>query len=198
MGKDIFQSCIQVFQRDRTNSIRSLPLTTPVCCCSVTKSCSTLRPRGMQHARQLCPPLSPGDCSNSCPLSRCYYLTISLSSTLFSFCLRSFPASESFPMSQLFASGGHSIGVSAPALVLPMNIQGWFPLESSDRWSDVLSIAPLPPCWFPLGLTGLISLKSKGLSRVFSSTTLQKHRFFSAQPSLWSNSHSCTWLLEKP
>ena len=96
------------------------------------------------------------------------------SATLFSFCLQSFPASGSFPMSQFFVSGGWSIGPSAS--VLAMSIQGSF----------------------PLGLTGLISLQSKELSRVFSSTTVQKHKFFSAQSSLWSNSHICTWLLEKP
>ena len=89
-------------------------------------------------------------------------------------CLQSFPASGSFPVSQLFASGGQSIGASAS--VLPMNIQDWF----------------------PLGLTGLISLLSKGLSSVFSSTTIWKRQFFSAQPSLWSNSHIHTWLLGKP
>ena len=89
---------------------------------------------------------------------------------------QSFPASGSFPMNQLFASGGQSIGTSALASVLPMNIQGWF----------------------PLGLCGLISLQSKGLSRVFSNTIVQKHQFFGAQPSLWSNSHIHTWLLEKP
>ena len=89
-------------------------------------------------------------------------------------CLQSFPASESFLMSQLFTSGGQSIGASAS--VLPMNIQDWF----------------------PLGLTGFISLKSKGPSRVFSNTTIQKHRFFSTQPSLWSSSNIHTWLLGKP
>ena len=94
------------------------------------------------------------------------YITISSSATPF-FCLQSFPASGSFPVSWLFASGGQSIGVSALASVLPVNIQGWF----------------------PLGLTGLISLQSKGLSRVFSNTTIQRHQFFSAQPSLWSSSH---------
>ena len=94
----------------------------------------------------------------------------------FSSCLQSFPASGSFPMSQLFASGGQSIGTSASPSVFPMNIQDWFPLR----------------------LTGWISLLSKGLSRVFSNTTVQKHQFFSTQPSLWSNSHICTWLLEKP
>ena len=90
--------------------------------------------------------------------------------------LQSFPASGSSPMSQFFASGGQSIGVSAPASVLPMKIQGQF----------------------PLGLIGLISLLSKGLSSVFPSTTVQKHQFFDTQPSLWSNSHICTWLLKKP
>ena len=96
--------------------------------------------------------------------------------TPFSFCLQSFPASGSFPMSRLFTSSGQVIGVSASALVLPVNIQDWF----------------------PLGWTGWISLQSKGLSKVFSNTTVQKHEFFSTQLSLWSSSHTCTWLLEKP
>ena len=96
----------------------------------------------------------PGVCSNSCPLSTWHYLTISSSATPCSFCLQSFPASESFPMSRLFVSGGKSISASASASVLPVNIQ----------------------CWFPLGLTGLISLLSKGLSRVFSSITVLKHQ----------------------
>ena len=120
--------------------------------------------------------LFPGVGSNSCPSGRWCHPTISSSPALFSFCLQSFPASGSFPMSQLFASGGQSIGASALSSVLPMNSQDWF----------------------PLGLTGLISLQSKGLSRVFSNTTVQKHRFFGAQSSLWSNSHIHTWLLEKP
>ena len=115
-------------------------------------------------------------CSNSCPLSQWCYPTISSSAALFSFCLQSFPASGSFPMSWLFTSGGQSIGVSALASVLPMNIQDWF----------------------PLGGTGWISLQSKGLSRVFSNTTVQKHQFFGTQPSLQSTSHIHTWLLEKP
>ena len=110
-----------------------------------------------------------------CPLSQWCYLTTSSSTTRFFFCSHSLPASGSFPVSLLFASGDQSIGVSASTSVLPVNIQGWV----------------------PLGLTGLISLFSKGLSRVFSSTTLQKHQFYSAQPSLWSNSHVRTWLLEK-
>ena len=94
----------------------------------------------------------------------------------FSSCLQSFPASGLFPVSWLFASGGQSIGASASASVPPMYIQDWF----------------------PSGLTGLVSLQSKGLSRVFSNTIVQNHQFFSAQPSLWSNSHIHTWLLEKP
>ena len=94
----------------------------------------------------------------------------------FAFCLQSFPGSGSFPMSWLFTSGGQSIGVSASASVLPMTLQGWF----------------------PLGLTGLISWLSKGLSRVFSSTTARKHQFFGAQPSLWCSSYISTWLLERP
>ena len=125
-------------------------------------------------ARLLCPPLSPGICSDSCPLSQWCYLTSSSSAAPFSFCLQSFPASGSFPVSRLFASGGGGIGISAS--VLPMNIQGWF----------------------PLGLTGLIPSWSKGFSRVFSSTTVWKHQFFTAQPSLWSNSHICKGQTQSP
>ena len=136
---------------------------------------NSLELHGLQHARLPCPSLSPWVCFNSCPVNQWCYLTIWSSDTLFSFCLQSFPASRSFPTSWLFASGVQSIGVSASASVLPMNFQ-----------------------WFPLGLTGLISLQSKRLSRVFSSTIIRKHQFFSAQPSLWSNSHIHTWLLEKP
>ena len=131
------------------------------CCCSIAKLCSTLQSNGLQHTRLACRPLSPGVCSSSCPLSRLCYLTISSSAAFFSFCLQSFPASGSFLMSQFFASGGQSIGASASASVLPMSIQGWF----------------------PLGLTGLKSLLSKGLSGVFSSTAIQKHQFFSTQAS---------------
>ena len=114
--------------------------------------------------------------SNSCPLSRWCHPTISSSVVPFSSCPQSFPASGSFPMSQLFPWGGQSIGVSASALVLPMNIQDWS----------------------PLGWTGWVSLQSKGLSRVFSNTTVQMHQFFGAQLSSQSNSHIHTWLLEKP
>ena len=115
-------------------------------------------------------------CSDSCPSSWWCHPTISSSVVPFSSCLQSWSASGSFPMSRLFASGGQSIGDSASTSVLPMNIQGWL----------------------PLGLTGLISLLSKGLSRVFSSTTVWKHQFFGTQPSLRPNSHICPWLLEKP
>ena len=134
----------------------------------------SLWPHGLQHTRLPCPSPSPRAISNPCPSSQWYYLTISSSVIPLSSCLQSFPASGSFPMSQLFASGGQSTGASAS--VLPMSIQGWF----------------------PLGFTGFISLLSKGLSKVFFSTTVQKHQFFGAQPSLWSNSHIHTWLLEKP
>ena len=113
-----------------------------------------LWPHQVQHTRLPCPSPSPRACSNSHPLSRWFYLTISSSAALFTFCLQSFPASGSFAMCQLFASGGQSSGTSASASVLPMNILGWF----------------------PLGLTGLI-LQSKGLSKVFSSTTIKKHQY---------------------
>ena len=146
-------------------------------CCSVTQSSlNCLRPHGQQHTRLPCPSPSPRPCSNSCPLSWWCHSTISSSVVSSSSHLQSFPASGSFLMSQLFASHGWSIGVSASASVLPMNIQDWF----------------------RLGLTGLIFLQSKGLWRVFSNTTAQKHQFFSAQPSIWSNSHIHIWLLEKP
>ena len=117
------------------------------------------QPHGLQHTRLLCPSLSPRACSNSCPLSQWCHPTISSSVIPFSTCLQSFPASWSFLMSRLFASGGQSIGASASASVLPMNIQGWLPLR----------------------LTSLISLQSQGLLRVFSNTRIQKHQFFSAQ-----------------
>ena len=127
----------------------------------------SLWPHGLQHTRLPCPSPTPRIYPNSCPLSRWCHPTISSSIIPFSSCSQSFPASGSFPMSQFFTSGGQSIGASASASVLPMNIQDWF----------------------PLGWTGWISLLSKGLSRVFSNTTVQKHQFFSAQLSLQSNSH---------
>ena len=122
----------------------------------------SLQPHGLQHVRPPCPSPTPRVYSNSYPLSRWCHPAVSASVVPFSSCLQSFPASGSFQMSQLFTSGGQSIGVSASTSVLPMNIQDWF----------------------PLGWTGWISLPSKGLSRVFSNTTLQKHQFFGAQPSL--------------
>ena len=124
----------------------------------------SLWPHGLQHARLLCPSPSPRACSNWCPLSWWCHPAISSSVIPFT-CLQSFPALGSFLTSWLFTSGGQSIRTSAS--VLPMNIQDWFLLE----------------------LTGWISLQSKGLSRVFSNTTVQMHQFFSTQPSLWSNSH---------
>ena len=127
----------------------------------------SLRPHGLQHARPPCPSPTSRVYSNSCPLSRWCHSTISSSVIPLSSHLQSFPVSSSFQMSQFFASEGQSIGVSASASVLPMNIQGWF----------------------PLGWTGLISLQSKGLSRVFSNTTVQKHHFFGTQLSLWYDSH---------
>ena len=121
---------------------------------------NSLQPHGLQHSRLICPPLSPRVCSNSRSLSWWCYSTISSSITHFSSRLQSLPASGSFPVSQFFQSGGQSIGVSASTSVLPMNSQGWF----------------------PLGLTALISLLSKGLSGAFSSTTIWKHQFFGPQP----------------
>ena len=131
----------------------------------------------LKHARLHLewPSPTPGACSNSCSSQWCHP-TISSSVAPFFSCFQSFPASGSFPVNQFFASGSESIEVSALASVLPMDIQDWF----------------------TLGLTGWISLQSKGLSRVFSNTTVQKYQFYSAQLSLWSNFHIHTWLLEKP
>ena len=147
---------------------------------SVQFSCSvmsdSLWPHELQDARPPCPSPTPGIHSDSPPLSQWCHPAISSSVVPFSSCPRSLPASESFPMSQLFAWGDQSTGVSALASFLPKNTQGWSPLV----WTD----------W--------ISLQSKGLSRVFSNTTVQKHQFFSAQLSSQSNSHIHTWPLEKP
>ena len=144
---------------------------------SVTQSCLTLLwLHEPQHIRTPCPSPTPRVHPNSCPLSQCCNPTISSSVVPFSSCSQSFPASGAFQMSQLFTTGGQSIGVSPSTSVLPMNTQDWF----------------------PLGWTGWISLQSKGLSRVFSNTTVQKHQFFSAQLFLESNYHIHTWLLEKP
>ena len=118
-----------------------------------------LQTHGLQHARLASPSPTPGACSNSCPLGQWCHPMISPSAVPISSCLQSFQTSGSLPMSQFFASGGQSIGVSASASVLPINIRDWF----------------------PLGWTGWISLKSKGLSSIFSNTTVQKHQFFGAQ-----------------
>ena len=136
----------------------------------------SLRTHELQHTRPPCPSPTPGVYSNSCPLSQWCHPTISSSVVPFSSLLQSIPALGSFQMSQFFASGGQSTRVSASTSVLPMNTQDWS----------------------PLGWTGWISLKSKGLSRVFSNTTVQKHQFFGAQLSSQSNSHIHTWLLVKP
>ena len=133
----------------------------------------SLQPHELQHAR---PSPTPGVHSNSCPLSWWCHPAISFSVVPFSSCLQSLSASESFPMSQLFSWGGQSIGVSASASVLPNNTQDWSPSEWT-RW---------------------ISLQSKGLSRIFSNTTVQKHQFFGDQHSSQSNFHNHTWPLEKP
>ena len=136
----------------------------------------SLQPHELQHARPPYPSPTPGVHSDSRPSSKWCHPAISSSVIPFSSCLQPLPASESFPMSQLFTWGGQSIGISALASVLRMNTQGWSPLE-----------------W-----TGWISLQSKGLSRVFSNTTVQKHQFYGTQLSSQSNSHIHTWLLEKP
>ena len=147
---------------------------------SVQFSCSvvsdSLQPHEPQHARPSCPSPTPGFYPDSCPLSWWCHPTISSSFIPFSFCPQPFPASGSFPMSQLFTSGGQCTGVSASTSVLPMNNQDWS----------------------PLGWTSWTSLQPKGLSRVFSNTTVQKQQFFGVQLSSQSNSHIHTWLLEKP
>ena len=136
----------------------------------------SLRPHELQHARPPCPSQTPGFYSNSCPSSRWWHPAISSSVVPFSSCPQSLPASGSFPKTQLFTWGGQSIGVSASASVLPMHNQDWS----------------------PSGWTGWISLQSKGLSRIFSNITVQKHQFFGAQLSSQSISHIHTWPLEKP
>ena len=164
----------------QADSLLSKPPGKPVVSSFLSFSCSvmsdSLQPHRLQHARLPCSSPTPGSCSNSCHGVWVWcHPTISSSLIPFSSCLQSFLAAGSFPMRQFFASGGQSIGASASASVFPMNIQGWFPLR----------------------LTSLI-LQSKGLSRVFSSSTVWKHQFFRTQPSLWSSSHIHTWLLEKP
>jgi len=136
---------------------------------------NSLWPHGLQHTRLPCPSPTPEACWNSCPSSWWCHPTVSSSVIPFS-CLQSFPASGSLQMSQFFTSDGQSIAVLGSTSVLPMNVQDWF----------------------PLGSTGLIALQSKGLSTVFSNTTVQKHQSFSTQPSSQSSSHIHTWPQEKP
>ena len=143
---------------------------------SFAQSCPTLCDHVNRSTGPPCPSSTPGVYSNSTTSSRWCHPAISSSVVPFSSCSQSLPASGSFPMSQLFTWGGQSTGVSASVSVLPLNIQDWS----------------------HLGWTGWISLQSKGLSRVFSNTTVQKRQFFGAQLSLYSNSHIHTWPLEKP
>ena len=147
----------------------------------------SLWPHGLQHARLPCPSPSPGACSHSCPLSQWCHPIISFSAVPFYSCILSFPASGSFlffffSLTRVFSNE------SALHNRWPKDWTFSFSISPSNEYSD----------WFPLGFIGLFSLQSKRLSSVFSNTTVQKHQFFSAQPSLWSNSHICTWLLEKP
>ena len=160
-----------VTEEDWTRPFQERP--SPLLCFQFSHSVlsHSLGPHGLQQVRLPCPSPTPKACSNSCPLSWWCHPTISSSAVPFSSCLQSFPASGSFPVSQFFTSGGQSIGASALASVFPMKIQDWFPL----RW------------------TGWLSLQSKGLSKAFTNTTVQKHW----KLSLWSNSHIHTWLLEK-
>ena len=153
----------------RISSIRSVQFSRSVLS-------DSLQPYELQHTRPPCPSPTPGVHSNSRPSSQWCHPAISSSVVSFSSCPQSLPASESFPVSQLFAWGGQSTGVSASASFLPKNTQDWSPLD-----------------W-----TGWISLQSKGLSRVFSITTVQNHQFFGTQPSSQSISHIHTWPLEKP
>ena len=158
--------------KGQTPFLHSLPL---IVLFSHQVMSNSLWPYGPWHTRFPCPSLSPGVYTNLCSLSQWCNLMISSSDIPFSSCPLYFPASGAFPMSQLFTSGDQSIGALASASVFLMNIWGWLLLR----------------------LTCLVFLQSKGLNRVFSSTTVRKHQFFSAQPSLWSNSHVCTWLVEK-
>ena len=144
----------------------------PDTCCFCYIVSDSLQSHGLQHARLLYPSPSPGTCSNSCLLCQWCHPTISSSVSPFSSCPQSFLASGSFPVNQLFASGGQSIGASASASVLPVNIQDWFP----DRL-DLLVV--------------------QGTRKCLLQTTIQKHQFWGTRLSLWSNSHTCTWLLKK-
>ena len=175
----LYGSQFLVFRYSVMFSIRSLFTISFINAGSVQFSRSvvsdSLQPHESQHDRPPCPSPTPGVHSNSRPSSQWCHLAISSSVIPFSSCPQSLPTSKSFPKSQLFAWGAQSTGVSALASFLPKKSQGW-----SSEW------------------TGWISLQSKGLSRVFSNTTVQKHQFFGAQPSSQSNSHIHTWPLEKP
>ena len=148
--------------------------TAPVVVVAVIQSLTRIQLFAIPRTKLLCLPLSPGACSNSSPLSRWCHPTISSSATHFSFWPQSFPESGSFPMSQIFTSDGQRIRVSASTTIFPMNNQGWFPLGVKLVWSPYSQ-----------------------RTHKSSSTTIWNHQFFRAQPSLWSNSHICTWLLEK-
>ena len=167
-----------IFHRTRTKSFTIHIETKKTPNSQVSQFSRSVMPRlfESQHARPPCPSPTPGVHSDSCPSSQWCHPAISSSVVPFSSCPQSLPASEPFPMSQLFAWGGQSTGVSALASFLPKNTQGWSPSEC----------------------TGWISLQSKGLSRVFSNTTVQKHQSFGTQLSWQSNSHIHTWPLEKP
>ena len=177
MDREVYQAIVYGVAK---NQIWLKLLSMHTCISSVQFSRSvvsgSLQPHESQHARPPCPSPTPGVHSDSRPSSWWCHPAISSSVIPFSSCPQSLPASESFPMSQDFTWGGQSTGVSALASFLPKKSQGWSPLE-----------------W-----TGWISLQSKGLSRVCSNTTVQKHQFFSAQPSSQSNSHIHTWPQEKP
>ena len=159
-GRELFLSYVtQNLEANGLSLIQWVPFSTFT---SFAQLCLTLWPHGLQHTRLSCPSPAPGVYSNSCPFSQWCHPTFSSSVIPFSSCLQSFPVSGSFPITQFFTLGGQSIGASVSASVLPMNIQDWFPLV----------------------LSGLISLQSKGLSRVFCNTTVRKHKFFGAQLSL--------------
>ena len=155
---------------------RSDMITTMLLLFSCPNMYNSLWPHGLQQARLPCPSASPRVCPSSCPLHQWCHPGISASDALFSFCPWSFPASRTLSIRQMFAPDDQNTGASASASVLPMSIQGWFPLR----------------------LTGLISLLSRGLSGVFSSTTVQRHWFFGMLPSLRSSSHNHTWPLGRP
>ena len=167
---------VREMQVKSTKGYHLIPVRISQSVSSVAHLCLTRWPHGLQYTRPPCQSPTPGVFPNSRPLSRWCHQNFSSSLICFSSCPQSFPASKSYQISQLFTSGGQSIGVSASKSVLPMKTQDWS----------------------PLGWTGCTSLQSKGLSTVFSNTTVQKHQFFGTQLSLQLNSHIHTWLLEKP